>query len=99
MAKINESLLYYRSYGKTKNDFYFESYIYHNGYLNQSLLSSNGIFYGTDEFHLLINISTYQGDEAGEYFVIVYTDSPLLIFSSIWHVETLQIHTTGKTLL
>ena len=100
-----------------KNDFYLGSYIYQNGYLNQSLLSSNGIFYGTNEFHLLLNISTYQGDEAGEYFVIVYTDSHALIFeygcstyfhfigfslwlfSLIWQVETLQIHTTSKTLL
>ena len=59
-------------------DLYFGTVIYQNGYLNQSLLSSNGTFYGTNELHLLVNISTYQADEAGEYFVIGYADSLLL---------------------
>ena len=74
VAKINDSLLYSSSYGKTELDNYFWTQIHQNGYLNQSLLSSSGTFFGTNDFHLFINISTYQEHEAGEYFVIVYTD-------------------------
>ena len=82
VAKINESLLYNKSYGKMELDFYLETFIYQNGYLNQFLLSSNGTFYGTNEFHLLVNISVYQEDEAGEYFVIGYADSRSLRYVS-----------------
>ena len=115
VAKINESLLYNRSYGKMEVDLYFGIawYIYQNGYLNQSLLSSNGAFYGTNNFHLFINIETYQEDEAGEYFVTGYIAvftfyffcpskyfsflvSHLSIVNTIWHVETLQIQTSGE---
>ena len=96
---------------------YFEPYMYQNGYLNLSLLSSNGIFYGTNEFRLLVNISNYHEDDAGEYFVIVYTYPHILISDyechkyfefvivdlsvglPVWRVDTLQIHTTGNTLL
>ena len=74
LARINETLLYNQSYGKVESGNYLGTFIYQNGYLNQSLLSSNGAFYGTDEFRLLVNISTYQEDEAGEYFVIVYSN-------------------------
>ena len=74
-AKVNESVLYNISYPKLEVYWYFGTYIYRNGELNQSLLSSNGTFYGTNEFLLLVNISTYQEDEAGEYFIIAYTDS------------------------
>ena len=83
--------------------------IYKNGYLNLSLISSKGIFYGTNGFHLLVNISSYQGDEAGEYFVItyilnfqIYECHPYFFSSSgflLSHVEMLQIQTTGKSLL
>ena len=47
-------------------------YAYQNGYPNQSLLWSNETFYGTNQFCLLVNSPTYQGNEDGEYFVIVY---------------------------
>ena len=115
MAKINESLVYSKSYDKTGSCPYSEIHIYQNGYLNQSLLSSNGTFNGTNEFRVLVNISTYQEDEAGEYFVIVYAhpcvyargcwsyfrfiDLYLSDYLPIRHVETLQIHTTGNSLL
>ena len=91
-------------------------YIYQNGYLNQSLLSTNGTFYGTNEYRLLVNASTYQGEQAGEYYVITYSDlfilfdygcwsyldivvSHVSFYSLIWHLETLQIQTTGNSLL
>ena len=88
-------------------DLYFGTVIYQNGYLNQSLLSSTGAFYGTNELHLLVNISTYQADEAGEYFVIGYVSGcpldlyyfvryHLNIFEIIWHAASLQILTAGK---
>ena len=75
VAKINESLLVYnRSFGKMENDFYFLTTIYHNGHLNQFLVHSNGIVPETNEFHLVLNISTYQEDEAGEYSIISYSN-------------------------
>ena len=82
MAKINESLLLYnRSYEKIENDFYFLTTIYHNGHLNQFLTRSNGIFQETNEFHLVVNISTYQEDKAGEYFIISYSNIYILHLS------------------
>lgn len=74
VAKINESLQYKKSYGKMEIDDYVGTSIYRNGHLNQSLLSTNRPFYGTNELCLLVNIPTYQ-DEAGEYSVIGYADS------------------------
>ena len=80
VAKINDSLLYNSSYGKMELDRTF-AYIYQNGYLNQSLLSSSGTFFGTNDFRLFLNISTYQEHEAGEYFIIVYTNTFTLYFT------------------
>ena len=115
MAKINESLLYKRFYGNMDSLFYFEIYTYQNGYPNQSLLSVNGTFYETNEVYLIVNISCYQGDEAGEYFIIVYTLPHILffdygcdeyyefvviylsLFSPIWQVQKVQMHTTGNS--
>ena len=117
LAKINGSLLYSRKLKETGSFIFYSVYIYQNGYLNQSLLSSKGSFHGTNERDLFVNISTYEGDEAGDYFVIVYaytfiqyilTDciahfrfvsSYTLVQSTIWYVETLQILTTGNTLV
>ena len=115
VAKINESLVHSISYGKVETDIYHEIAIYQNGSLNPSLLSSNGVFYGTNEFHLLVNIFTYQAQEAGEYIAVTYADpserfsdngcwsyfsfvdAHVAFIHMIWHVETLQIHTTGNT--
>ena len=72
VAKINESLRYNRSYAKIETDLNLLTVIYQNGYLNHSLLSSNGIFNETNEFQLVVTISSYQEHEAGEYFVISY---------------------------
>ena len=115
IAKVNESLVYSKSYGKMELFSNNEIYTYQNGYPNQPLLLSNGTLYGTNEFYLLVNISTYQGNEAGEYFVIVYTNLFTLLTeygcshyfyfvfslrsSIVWNVETLQIQTTGNTFL
>ena len=112
-AKINESLLYKRNYAKTESNYSYSTYIYHDSYLNQSLLTSNGSFHGTNELRLLVNISTHEGNEAGDYFVIVYADTlnqafgclaqsrfvsfNILVQPTIWYVQTLQIFTTGKT--
>ena len=117
LAKINRSLLYNRKLKATADFILYSVYIYQNGYLNQSLLSSKGSFHGTNELRLFVNISTYEGDEAGDYFVIVYADtfnqyilavcmahfrfvgSYTLAQSKIWYVGTLQILTTGNTLV
>ena len=72
VASINESFIYNISYEKMETYIYFFAYIYQNGYLNQLLFLFNEIISGMDEFHISVNISTYQEDEAGEYFVIVY---------------------------
>ena len=75
LAKINESLLYNENFKQTESYICYSTYIYVNGYSNQSLLSSVGSFHGTNELRLFVNISTYEGDEAGDYFVIVYADT------------------------
>ena len=75
VAKVNDSLLYSVSYGKKQSGLSPVTHIFQNGHLNQTLLSSTGIFYGTNEFNLFVNISTYQEDETGEYFVIEYTNT------------------------
>ena len=76
-AKVNASLSYYKAYEKLESsNFQFDGpYIFHNGYSNQSLLSSDETFYGTNEFQLSLKISNYQGEQAGEYSVVVYTNS------------------------
>ena len=81
VAKINDSLLYNRPYAKMVTDIYFKTVIHQNGYSNQSLLSSNRTFSGTNEFHLVANISSYQEHEAGEYFVISYSNTYALYFA------------------
>ena len=83
LAKINESLLYNKNFTQTESHIRYSTYIYINGYLNQSLLSSIGSFQGTNELRLFVNISTYEGDEAGDYFVIVYADKFNLFFFSV----------------
>ena len=80
-AKTNKSLLYNRNYRKLGRVPLHETYIFRNGYLNQSLLAPNGTFYGTNEFRLLVNISAYEGYETGEYFVITYVDSFSLLYA------------------
>ena len=82
VAKVNDSLLYSVSCGKKESGSNPVTHIFQNGLLNQALLSSTGIFYGTNEFHLLVNISSYQEDETGEYFVIGYTDTFKLLLDA-----------------
>ena len=81
VVKINESLLYNRSFGKMERDLFFRTrmVVYQNGYLNESLHSFSGAFYGTNEFHLIANISSYRAYQAGEYVVIVHTNALLVL--------------------
>ena len=81
VAKVNDSLLYSVSYLKKESGLNPVTRIFQNGLENQALLSSTGIFYGTNEFHLFVNISTYQEDETGEYYVIGYTSTFKLLFN------------------
>ena len=80
VAKINESLLYNKSDSKMQTDLNLQTFIYQNGHPNQSLLSSNGIFYGTNGFQLVVTTPSYQEHEAGEYFVISYSEIPAVSF-------------------
>ena len=59
VAKVNDSLLYSVSYLKKGSGLNPITHIFQNGLENQALLSSSGIFYGTNEFHLIVNISNY----------------------------------------
>ena len=84
VAKVTESLLYYKAYERLESSKFpfvgpkIPVHVFYNGYSNQSLLSSDGVFYGTEEFQLSLKISNYQKEEAGEYRRVVYTDSGVI---------------------
>ena len=102
VAKVNESLSYYKAYEKLENsNFRFAGpYIFHNGYPNQSLLSSDGTFNGTNKFQLSLNILNYQREEAGDYSMVVYAHSRFALYnfddcknygSSVQHVLRVRV--------
>ena len=80
LAKVNDSLLYSVPYLKKESKLDTVTHIFQNGHLKKALLSSTGIFYGTNEFHLLVNISSYQENETGEYFAIGYINTLQLYY-------------------